>query len=267
MPTVAENVRKWEGEYHWNGGGENWSTPWGDSDMQWHASILPRIHSFVPTGTILEIAPGYGRWTHFLKDLCDRLIAVDISDRCIQACQERFADQSHMEYHVNDGQSLDMIEDHSVDFAFSFDSLVHVEAEVLESYLQQLSRKLTANGVAFLHHSNMGEHVRYFRVVRGVPGLRLLLRQLGLETRLHGRAASVSAVSFEEQARKNGLQCISQEVINWQSNLLTDCISICTPAGSKWTADNLRLRNSHFMQEADHIAQLSRLYSTRRSAA
>ncbi|MEK6280890.1 MAG: hypothetical protein AABN95_11100 [Acidobacteriota bacterium] len=32
---------------------------------------LPRIHPFIPVGTILEIAPGYGRWTHYLKDWID----------------------------------------------------------------------------------------------------------------------------------------------------------------------------------------------------
>ena len=31
----------------------------------------------------------------------------------------RFADATHIDYHINDGRSLDMIEDRSVDFAFS----------------------------------------------------------------------------------------------------------------------------------------------------
>jgi len=29
----------------------------------------------------LEIAPGFGRWTHFLRDLCSELIIVDIAER------------------------------------------------------------------------------------------------------------------------------------------------------------------------------------------
>ena len=35
-----------------------------DCDSQWFGLIFPRIHAFLPTGTILEIAPGFGRWTN-----------------------------------------------------------------------------------------------------------------------------------------------------------------------------------------------------------
>ncbi len=38
-----------------------------------------------PPATILEIAPGYGRWTQYLKDLCDQLVVVDLAERCIDA--------------------------------------------------------------------------------------------------------------------------------------------------------------------------------------
>ena len=95
--------------------------------MQWYGTLLPRIHRYLPTETILEIAPGFGRWTDFLKDHCRKPIVVDLSQKCIEACRERFKACSHIAYFVNDGQSLGMIEDHAVDFAFSFDSLVHAE--------------------------------------------------------------------------------------------------------------------------------------------
>src|SRR5439155_24508233 len=40
---------------------------------------------------ILEIAPGFGRWTHYLKDYCENLWIVDRSSECIEACRQRFA--------------------------------------------------------------------------------------------------------------------------------------------------------------------------------
>ena len=55
------------------------------------------------------------------------------------ACRRQFADCSHIDYFVNDGKSLAMIADKSIDFAFSFNSLVHVEVDVLEAYLHQLA--------------------------------------------------------------------------------------------------------------------------------
>ena len=51
-----------------------------------------------------------------------------------------------------------MVADRSVDFAFSFDSLVHADAEVLDAYAAELARTLAPDGVAFIHHSNLGAY-------------------------------------------------------------------------------------------------------------
>ena len=61
---------------------------------------------------------------HYLKDLCSDLVIVDIS--AIAYCKQRFAMHPHVSAYVNDGTSLAMIEDGTVDLVFSFDSLVHV---------------------------------------------------------------------------------------------------------------------------------------------
>ena len=107
---------------------------------------------------MLEIAPGYGRITQFLHPRCDRLTVVDLNETCISACRQRFARRPHITYNVNDGRSLAAAEDSAVDFALSFDSLVHADAHVIEGYLKQLATKLTADGVAVLHHSNAGAY-------------------------------------------------------------------------------------------------------------
>ena len=84
------------------------------------------------------------RWlwamTHFLKDLCHRLTLVDLNAHCIAGCQRRFASCDHITYAVNDGTSLHMVPDQSVDFAFSYDSLVHVDADVIDAYLSSSRR-------------------------------------------------------------------------------------------------------------------------------
>src|SRR6266404_5578223 len=123
MPSIEQNLAEWETAYSWSQEGEEWSATWGGSESQWYGAIYPRIHAFVPTGTILEIAPGFGRWTQYLKDSCQRLVVVDLSQRCIEACKNRFSSCSHISYHVNDGTSLSMVDNGSIDFAFSFDSL------------------------------------------------------------------------------------------------------------------------------------------------
>ena len=49
-----------------------------------------------------------------------------------------------------------MIPAESIDFAFSYHSFVDAGADVLRAYIAQLATKLRPEGVALLHHSNLG---------------------------------------------------------------------------------------------------------------
>jgi SAM-dependent methyltransferase len=258
MASLESNQQQWDGTYDWTQAGEEWSASWGNSQLEWSVTLFPRIRAFVPTGTILEIAPGYGRWTQYLKNYCDRLIAVDLSARCIDACRIRFADATHIEYHVNDGKSLAMVPDHSVDFAFSFDSLVHADPEALDAYLQELSRKLTPNGVGFFHHSNIGSYARSLSLSKRLPyRVSAFLFERGLLARNeHWRAERVTAASFASMCEQNGLRCMTQEIITWGQEYLIDCLSTFTTKASAWNVQNRTIVNRTFMNEADLAARL-----------
>jgi ubiquinone/menaquinone biosynthesis C-methylase UbiE len=272
MPTIEENRSLFGGSYDWSQAGEEWSTPWGNAHMQWYGSILPRISAFVPTDTILEIAPGYGRWTAFLKDLCKRLVIVDLSERCIDSCRQRFADCSHISYCVNDGKSLEMVADGSVDFIFSFDSLVHAEDAVLKAYAAEFARKLRPNGAAFLHHSNAGAYLNRVKVQRQlskIPKLLGLLIRLGIFDDVYQwRAKSMTATKMAIFAKEHNLQCVSQELVNWYTRfVLIDCLSTLVRSESRWARQNRVLRNADFMREAKRLSDLSRLYEWPPAAA
>jgi SAM-dependent methyltransferase len=259
MGAIEENQSVWASGWDWSDGGESWSSWWGDTSSMWFGGILPRIHSFVPTGCLLEIAPGYGRWTQYLKEYCQRLVLVDLTERCIDHCRERFASSDHIEYHVNDGTSLAMVDDGSVDFVFSFDSLVHVEIDVLESYLQQLAHKLTKDGLGFFHHSNLGRHRMSAAVARRIPRKALpLLVSKGVVPDLYAwRSESCSAQAFAALCQKAGLQCVSQELISWEhGRYLTDTISVFTRPGSRWHRPNIVWQSRNFKGEAKRAATL-----------
>ena len=231
--------------------------------MQWYGSLFPRIKSHLPTNRILEIACGCGHWTQYLKDLCKHLTVVDLSEECIRTCQQRFAEDSNIEYHVNDGKSLAMIPDSSIDFVFSFDALVHVNDSVIEAYLSQLPRILNKDGVAFIHHSNLGEYSARYSRIRKIPKLEGLLLRLGFLENLHMRDFSVDAKRVEELAAKYGLRCISQETMPWRAKrTFVDCMSTIVRSDSSAVRTNRVLRNAQFMQEANGLLQLARLYAS-----
>lgn len=259
MGDIDENADLWQHNWDWTDEGDQWSAWWGGTPALWHAALLPRIHAFVPTGTILEIAPGFGRWTQFLKDLCDRLIAVDLTERCIEHCRVRFASSSNIEYIVNDGRSLEGVVDQSVDFAFSFDSLVHVEADVIESYLAELARVLSQDGTAFIHHSNIGSYGPLPRLVRRIPQRALgpLARRGFVPDVFAWRAESVTADGVAAMCERVGLACVSQERISWErGRFLIDTLSLITRRGSRWDRPRVVVDNRSIRREADRVTAL-----------
>jgi ubiquinone/menaquinone biosynthesis C-methylase UbiE len=263
MPNVDMHHRFWDSEYDWSRGGDEWSKKWGGATSQWNGTIFPRIRRHLPAHTILEIAPGFGRWTQFLVEQCQRLILVDVSEKCITACRKRFCDRNHVEYHVNDGRSLAAIGESSVDFVFSFDSLVHVEADVIESYVNEVARILKTDGTAFLHHSNHGELSALTAIQNFLwshSRTRSVVERLKLMPNSHGRALSMSAAKLREYAVRAGMHCTVQETINWGSKRTIDCFSTLQRSRGTPHVPTTTLQNPHFMREAKYLEQLSRLY-------
>ena len=254
MPSIDQNRRIWNTDQYWKAAGDEWSITWGGAAAQWEGALLPRIRAFLPAGHILEIAPGYGRWTQFLAAQCKTLTVVDLSAKCIAVCRDRFAELGHVRYHVNDGLSLAMLPDQTIDFAFSFDSLVHAELPVIESYLRELARVLTPDGAAFLHHSNLGSFGPPGVARRWLPSsLCMWLMARRIIPNDHWRAYSVSADRVRDLAASAGMPCIRQELVNWGCARLSDCFSTLTPVGSRWTQPLQRVENPRFMAEAEAI--------------
>jgi SAM-dependent methyltransferase len=247
-------------KYDWKEAGEEWSEPWGSSSAQWFGAILPRIQECLPTGTILEIAPGFGRWTHYLKDYCQELWAVDRSSECIEACRQRFAAEPHVHCCLNDGRSLPMIPDASVDFVFSFDSFVHPDREIIEAYLCELGTKLKPGGKGFIHHSNFGEYANSLRE-RLPEGLAKPLIKLKILDWAHHRNPSMSAELFRALCAEHGLHCVSQELVNWRGRRLIDCLSFFVRSDSAEKKPTKIIRNTNFMREAARIRRQWRTHA------
>ena len=269
MPTIAENRNLWNETYTWGDNGEDWSLPFGNSEAAWWFMLLPRIHRYLPAETILEIAPGGGRWTQFLKDHCRKLIGVDLAERCVARCRERFALEPHLSFYLNDGKSLPMIADQSIDLAFSFDSLVHVGEDAIEPYLHELARVLKADGVGVIHYSNFGAFARRMKIVRLQNRLRGPLKKLFsagkveflLGVHLGWWDQRMTANRFLKICEEAGLCCLTQETINWVGSKSTvGAICVISRTGSRWERDMRTLANSEYMRNAALVARLAKLY-------
>jgi ubiquinone/menaquinone biosynthesis C-methylase UbiE len=251
MPTLAENKSAWGESYVWPSAGDEWSATWGSTHAQWAGCLYPRIFPFLK-GRILEIAPSYGRWTQFLREHCSSLIAVDLAAICVNECRSKFKGDPRLQFEVGDGRTIPIVADASIDFAFSFDSLVHAEADILKSYVSELARVLKPNAIAFLHHSNLAaEHSIWTR---------LKCRWAGINWAAianQWRAYSMSAKAMREFAERVGMSCVQQELIPWGTGpVLIDCMSIIINARNRPCTI---VENKRFLTETLMIRRISEL--------
>ncbi len=246
-PNIHGNRNYWT-RYDWPEAGDEWSKPWGGSDALWFSGILPRLHPFLPAGHVLEIAPGFGRVTNHLRRYCRKLTIVDLVPKCIDACRERFKDDTHIAYVVNDGRSLEAVADNSVDLCVSWDSLVHVEHETVREYLRQLRTKLRPGGVGFIHHSNLGVHAAD---LKGDEGPHIL----------GGRRPSMTAEKFRNDCKEFGLRCLSQEIVPWTgAGLWLDSFSLFMRDEANANLDPIVEFRHDWGSEVANSARLARLY-------
>jgi ubiquinone/menaquinone biosynthesis C-methylase UbiE len=147
--SAALNRAAWA-RWDWRQGGEEWT-----QSEEWKGSVVDDLLGpIMPEGgTILEIGPGAGRWTEFLLGRADRLILVDVTERALELCRERFGKAGQVQYVLSSGGDLPGVADRSVDGIWSFDVFVHVAPSDIASYLSEIGRVLRPGAVALIHHS------------------------------------------------------------------------------------------------------------------
>lgn len=150
--SIAENNLKWN-MYRWERGENEW-TP----SEEWKEALIEEVmlKNISPDHVVLEIGPGFGRWTRKLIEISRRVIVVDVTEKCIDHCRQLFRDKDNIEFHINDGRSLDAVSDNSIDFIWSFDVFVHIEPEDIECYLIEFQRILKEGGLIIIHHGIVG---------------------------------------------------------------------------------------------------------------
>jgi SAM-dependent methyltransferase len=207
MASIDENINTWNDPSVWAlfKQGESWSEWFGSTEILWNSFLYPRIYKFFENKDVLEIAPGTGRLTQYLLRSAKNYVGYDLSEYCINYCKNKFKNNSFL---LNDGLSLTETPDSSVDFIFSWDSLVHADKDVLFSYASESLRCLRDNGIAFIHHSNLN-------------------KSSFIGENIHWRG-DLSGEDLKAYIEQNGGSVLIQEMIPWDDSLgeYSDCITI-----------------------------------------
>ncbi len=160
MPSVEWNRAAWSQRHGWEQHGDEWSgmaSACGQPYELWKEALVDTfvVPSLTPASDVLEIAPGHGRWTEHLLAGAGSVVIVDINQECLDACRVRFSDDPRLRGHLTTGSSLSLLDGRSIDFAWSFDSFVHMEGDVIKGYLSELARVLRPGGRAVIHHAGL----------------------------------------------------------------------------------------------------------------
>jgi ubiquinone/menaquinone biosynthesis C-methylase UbiE len=171
LTNVKNNLQLWDSDYDWTSDGDEWeyqADRSGVSYSEWKSSLISHlIEPYARDAEVLEIAPGHGRWSESIIGICRHAILVDIGPKCLEYCRARFAGQTNIDYFLTTGTQLPHHASGVIDFVFSYDSFVHMSAEVIQSYLGEIARVLRIGGAAIVHHAEIADPASYHQTHTG----------------------------------------------------------------------------------------------------
>ena len=177
-------------------------TFWGEK------SIAYRMFSKMDLSTVVELACGKGRHVSKYSSLAGEVILVDILEKNIDFCRERFNEEKNIKFYKNNGYDLAQLKSGSVTALFTYDSMVHFELLDIFNYLKETARILKNGGMALFHHSNNTENYK-----------------ITFTTARHGRNY-MSKDLFAYLANRAGLEVLEQQVFDWDTDKDLDCLTL-----------------------------------------
>lgn len=107
---------------------------------------------FVTGKRVLDAACGSGYGSNLLAKYATQVVGIDISDEAIQFAKDNFARENILFEKASIEQLP--LENHAVDVVVSFETLEHVNSKLQSSFLDEIERVLTAEGVLIISTPN-----------------------------------------------------------------------------------------------------------------
>lgn len=158
--------------------------------------------------SVIELACGRGRHVRKYIDMASDITLVDILDKNIDICRERFCQYKKVHYYCNNGFNLEQLPSDTYTALFSYDAMVHFEMMDIYEYLKDIYRVLVKGGRVLVHHSNYDKDYKASFI--NSP---------------HGRSY-MNAGIFAYLAFRCGFRVLEQRVISWAGMEGLDCVSL-----------------------------------------
>jgi ubiquinone/menaquinone biosynthesis C-methylase UbiE len=212
LANVRNNLQLWDHDYDWTADGDEWEYQANSSGVSygdWKSSLVSHlIEPYARGADVIEIAPGHGRWSEFIIGTCRHATLVDLGPKCLEYCRTRFAQHDNVDYFLTTGTQLPHHASGAIDFVFSYDSFVHMSADVIQSYMAEIARVLKAGGIAIVHHAQIADPVSYQQTYTGQRSATNSSMVRGL-VELHGLTVSRQSAVWDEA---RGIGCAEDAI-------------------------------------------------------
>lgn len=170
-------------------------------------TVFYRMFEQLDLENVIELAVGHGRHIKMYEPKANHIVVVDILQKNIDYCKERYRNFNKIDYYCNNGYNLNELNNNTYTALFSYDAMVHFEMMDIFEYLKDIYRVLKPNGMALLHHSNnTSDYKKSFS--DAVNGRNYMSKDL-----------------FAYLSYRAGFDVVDQKVIDWGLKDL-DCISL-----------------------------------------
>lgn len=87
---------------------------------------------------VIELAAGRGRHVPMYEQKANHIVLVDILQKNIDFCKERFKGNEKIAYYCNNGYNLSEPNDNEYSTLFTYDAMVHFEMMDIFEYLKDI---------------------------------------------------------------------------------------------------------------------------------
>ena len=174
----------------------------------WNKNLtIYKMFSRLDLDNVIELAVGHGRHVKMYEQKANHIVLVDILQKNIDFCRERFKDNPKIDYYCNNGYNLSELNDNEYSALFTYDAMVHFEMMDIFEYLKDIYRVLRKDGMALFHHSNNTSDYKnsFFTATQG--------------------RSYMSKDIFAYLAYRAGFEIVEQQIIDWDDKGL-DCVSL-----------------------------------------
>lgn len=146
---------------------------------------------------VIELACGHGRHVQNYFHKAEEITLVDVLQKNIDICKQRFGNSKKVKFYKTDGYHLKGLNSDTYTALYLYDAMVHFELIDIYFYLKEIYRVLVNGGKALIHHSNY--HLDYKANFDNAPGGRNFM----------------SKECFAYLAHRAGFTILEQRVIDW----------------------------------------------------